>query len=78
MSETLTLQQKIDGTIAEWEAEAKLWTGWREVPEIFGMSRRRLPKLVELKAPDLIIETEIRLVRTRILEMRAIRLKGLH
>ena len=72
------LQQKIDDAIAAWEDEASLWQDWRKVPEILGMSRRRLPKLMELNAPDVIIETEIELVRMRIKQMREIRMKGLH
>jgi len=74
----MRLQQKIDDAITAWEDEANLWQGWQEVPEILGMSRRRLPKLVELNAPDQIIETEIELVRMRIKQMREIRMKGLH
>ena len=76
MSETL--QTKIDDAITAWEAEANLWTGWREVPEIYGMARRRLPKLIALNAPDMIIETEIKLIRTRITQMRETRMKGMH
>jgi len=75
---SMKLQQKIDDVIAAWEDEASLWQDWREVPEILGMSRRRLPKLVELNAPDQIIEMEIKLVHMRIQEMREIRMKGLH
>lgn len=71
-------QKKIDDVIAAWDDEASLWKDWREVGEILAMSRRRLPKLVELNAPDKIIEIEIELVRMRIKQMREIRMKGLH
>lgn len=72
------LQKKVDDAIAAWEDEARLWDGWQEVPEICGMSRRRLPRLIELNAPAQIIETEIELTRTRIAQMRETRMKGLH
>jgi hypothetical protein len=72
------LQKKIDDAIAAWEAEASLWADWRELPESFSMSRRRLPRLVELNAPSMIIESEITLVRLRIAQMRETRMKGLH
>lgn len=78
MTISVQLQQKIDETIAAWEAEAKLWDGWREVPDILGMSRRRLPRLAELNAPDSIIETEIELTHRRIAQMRDTRMKGLN
>jgi hypothetical protein len=81
MSETTVspeLQQKVDETIVAWEDEASLWQGWRDVPEMLGMSRRRLPRLIELNAPDHIIETEIEFTHTRIAQMREIRMKGLH
>jgi hypothetical protein len=72
---TMELQKKIDDTIAAWENEAKQWRPWSDVPQIFGMSRRRLPQLVELDAPEMIIETEISLVHQRIAQMREMRLK---
>lgn len=78
MTVSLELQKKVDDAIAAWEAEANMWKGWREVPEVLGMSCRRLPKLIELNAPDSIIETEIQITHQRIEQMRETRMKGLH
>lgn len=75
---TDTLQQQITDIITAWEDEAKLWEGWRPIPEIYGMARRRLPQLVALKAPDLVLENEIALVRKRIEQMHEHRMKAIH
>ena len=78
MTISAELLQTVEETIADWEAEAKLWEGWRDVPVWLSASRRRLATLVELDAPESIVATEVNFTRERTALMRGIRMKGLH
>jgi hypothetical protein len=70
------IKRRVDAAMSAFDTEVAQWPAleWQKVPEVYGMARNRLPKLVELNAPDFIIANEIKLVQQRIAALQKIRL----
>jgi hypothetical protein len=66
-----TLAQRIEAAIQYYDDEAKLWP---QLEARWSGARNRLPRLVELGAPEIIIENEIGIVRMRANQLKEKRL----
>lgn len=66
-----TLEQRIAAAIKYFDDEAKLWP---QLEARWSGARNRLLRLVELGAPEIIIENEIGIVRMRANQLKEKRL----